>query len=67
MAERKISTKFAIEGVTAQYEPGKIASTKYRAPLIAGDDCVENVIMQGTPDESGVIQKLKALVEILSR
>lgn len=45
----------ATEGVEAQYEPGKIASTKDRAPLIVGDDCAENVIMQGEPDESGEI------------
>lgn len=45
----------ATEGVTAQYEPGKIASTKDLAPRIDGDDCAENVIMQGAPDESGEI------------
>lgn len=42
----------ATVGVEARNEPGKIASTKDRAPLIVGDDCAENVIMQGEPDES---------------
>ena len=54
-AAAEIGAEAAIEGVTAQYEPGKIASTKDLAPRIDGDDCAENVIMQGTPDESGEI------------
>lgn len=54
-ASAEIGAEAATEGVTAQYEPGKIDSTKDRAPLIVGDDCAENVIMQGTPDESGEI------------
>ncbi len=54
-AAAEIGAEAATEGVTAQYEPGKIASTKDRAPLIVGDGCAENVIMQGEPDESGEI------------
>lgn len=54
-AAAEIGAEAATEVVTAQYEPGKIASTKDRAPRIDGDDCAENVIMQGAPDESGEI------------